>query len=94
MLVVWILVCVILGIKSGPKMRQPERLSRRKYAKSIENDAMLKPLVLINTWIGLFDVPGMRSDCAADHLVCQVNNADEENGRKRVQVRLQPHDNK
>lgn len=58
MLVVWILVCVILGIKSGPKMRQSEDLSRRKYAKSIENDAMLKTSPF-DQHIDRFDVPSM-----------------------------------
>lgn len=87
-------------IFSGPKRRQSEELSRRKEAKSNENDAMFRT--------SRFDrrIEQIGSDystlpaCEAMVLLviwppaCQVNNADEEKGRKRRQVRLQPHDNK
>lgn len=87
-------------IFSGPKLRQSEDVSRRNYAKSIENDAMFK--------ISGFNrrIEQIGSDystfptCEAMVLlviwppVWQVNNADEEKGRKRRQVRLQPLGNK
>lgn len=83
----------------GPKLRQSDDLSRRKYAKSTENDAMFKTsrfnrIEKIGSDYSTFPAFEAMVLLVIWPPVCQVNNVDEEKGRKRRQVRLQPHDNK
>lgn len=74
--------------------------SRRKYAKSIENDAMFKTSRFNRRIEQIGSDYSTFPACEAMVLlviwppVRQVNDADEEKGMKRRQVRLQPHDNK
>lgn len=96
--------CFILGIKSYFLGLNPKGSQRTCPGENTPNQLKMtqcsKPLVLI--------VESSRSDPIirrSEHVrrwgllviwppVCQVNNADEEKGRKRRQVRLQPHDHK